>query len=137
MSKREPAPQLDPRLDRYRMAAGRLYDGDEFAAHLLTRVSVWWASAGPWWRRRQVNPQERVEWLLDFKPGFDLAHPDGWSDGIDAAVDELDHDYFMFRGRRLRVVWLEGQEAEKQFTLNAWINTTNCPVAVDVATAGR
>lgn len=120
MSKREPAPQPDPRLDAYRKAAARLYDGDVFAAHLLTRVNVWWTAEGPWWRRRHVNPQERVEWFLDFQPAFDLAHPDGWDDGIDVAVAELDQDYFLYRGRRLRVVWLTGDEAEEQFARKAW-----------------
>lgn len=120
MSSREPPPQQDPRLDRYRKAAGRLYDGDVIAAHLLTRVNVWWTMAGPWWRRRHVDPQERVEWLLDFQPGFDLAHHDGWADGVDAAVDELDQDHFLYRGQRLRVVWLGGQEAEERFSLHGW-----------------
>lgn len=116
----DPGPQPDPRLDRYRRAAARLSDGDRLAAHLLTRVNEWWTTEGLWWRRRNVNPQERVEWLLTFQPGFDLAHPDGWADGVDAAVPDLDQGYFLYRGRRLRVVWLTGQEAEEQFTLNAW-----------------
>jgi hypothetical protein len=120
MSKREPAPQPDPRLDRYRKAAARLYDGDVLAGHLLTRVNVWWTTHGPWWRRRGVDPQERVEWYLDFQPGFELAHPSGWDDGVDADPAELDQDYFQFRGRRLRVVWLDGGEAEEKFRLNGW-----------------
>jgi hypothetical protein len=119
-SRREPAPQPDPRLDRYRKAAARLYDGETVAAHLLTRVDVWWTTQGPWWRRRHVNPQERVAWLLNFQPGFDLAHPDGWDDGIDAEVPDLDQDRFLYRGRPLRVAWLDGQEAEEQFSPNGW-----------------
>jgi hypothetical protein len=117
---REPAPQPDPHLDRYRRAAARLYDGEELAALLLTRVNVWWTSEGPWWLRRGVKPQERVEWLLNFEPGFDLAHPDGWDDGVDADVSDLDQDGFLYRGRQLRVVWLDGQDAEEQFALNGW-----------------
>ncbi len=120
MSKREPAPHPDPRLDRYRRAAARLYDGEILAGHMLTRVNVWWAVQGPWWRRREVDPQERVEWFLEFEAGFDLAHPDGWDDGVDVDPAELDQDCFLWRGRRLRVVWLDGGEAEQEFCLHGW-----------------
>src|SRR6476646_4948921 len=112
MSKREPAPQPDPRLDRYRKAAARLYDGDALAGHLLTRVNVWWRTEGPWWRRRHVAPEERLEWFFDFEPGFDLAHLDGWDDGIETDVSDLHQDRFVYRGRTLRAVWLDGPEAE-------------------------
>jgi hypothetical protein len=83
-------------------------------------VNVWWTSEGPWWRRRSVNPQERIEWLLNFEPDFDLAHPDGWDDGIDTDATELDKVNFLYRGRTLRVVWLQGHEAEEQFAVNGW-----------------
>ena len=118
MSQREPPPQPDPRLDR--RAAARLYDGEVLAGHFLTRVNVWWAAEGPWWRRRNVAPVERVEWHLDFQPGFDLAHPDGWDDGIDTEVSNLHQDRFLYRGRMFRAVWLDGPEAEAQFSLNGW-----------------
>lgn len=120
MSRREPAPQPDPALDRYRKAAAGLYDGEALAAHLLTRVNVWWTTEGPWWRRREVNPQERVEWFLDFQPDFDLAHPSGWDDGVDVDSAELDDDRFIYVGRTLRVTWLSGAEAEEQFALHDW-----------------
>ena len=120
MRRREPAPQPDPNLDRYRKAAARLYDGDALAAHLLTRVNVWWTTEGPWWRRREVNPQERVEWFLDFQPDFDLAHPGGWDDGVDVDAAELDDDRFIYLGRTLRVAWLSGTEAKEQFALHGW-----------------
>ena len=90
------------------------------AAHLLTRVDVWWTIEGPWWRRRHVNPQERIEWLLDFQPGFDLAHVDGWDDGIDGDAAELDDGRFTYVGRTVRVAWLSGPEAEEQFALHGW-----------------
>jgi hypothetical protein len=115
-----PAPQPDSHLDRYRKAAARLYDGEQLAAHLLTRVDVWWRIQGPWWRRRHVDPQERVAWLLNFQAGFELAHPDGWDDGIDADVPDLDQDLFSYRGRVLRIVWLDGAEAAQQLSLNGW-----------------
>lgn len=118
--RREPAPQPSPHLDRYRRAAARLYDGEELAGHLLTRVQFWWKTEGPWWRRRHVPPQERVAWLLTFDPGFDLAHPDGWDDGIDAGVADLDQDIFVYTGRPLRAIWLHGSGAEEQFSLNRW-----------------
>lgn len=72
-------------MDRYRKAAARLFNGDRLVAYLLTRVDTWWTTGGPWLRRRNVRPQERVSWLINFEPGFDLAHPDGWDDGVDAA----------------------------------------------------
>lgn len=117
---RTPAPQPDPSLNRYRKSAARLYDGEHCVAHLLTRVNVWWTVEGPWWRRRHVDPQERVEWHLDFEPGIDFAHADGWDDGIEADVPDLDQGRFVYRGRSLRVVWLDGKEAEEQFSANGW-----------------
>ena len=89
-------------------------------AYQLTRVNVWSTTEGAWWRRRQTNPQERVEWLLIFEPGFDLAHPDGGDDGIDAAVPDLYRDRFLYRGRPLQVAWLDVQAAEEQFAINEW-----------------
>lgn len=119
-TRREPPQRPDPQLDRYRKAAARLYDGDTLAAHLFTRVNVWWTVEGPWWRRREGNPQERVEWFLDFQPDFDLAHPDGWDDGVDADAAELDDGRFIYGGRTLRVAWLSGPEADQQLALHNW-----------------
>jgi hypothetical protein len=116
----EPAPEPDARLDPYRKAAARLYDGDSLAAPLLTRVDVWWTTEGRGWNRRNVRPQERVAWLLDFAPGFEGAHPSGWDDGVDVDVAELDDDRFTYVGRTLRVEWLTGPEAEEQFALHGW-----------------
>ena len=116
----EPEPAPNARLDPYRKSAARLYDGDFLVAHLTVRVQVWWTTEGPWWRRRNVRPQERVEWLLDFQPDFDLGHPDGLDDRIDAGVADLDAGRFTCRGWSLRVEWLEGHEAAARLALNDW-----------------
>jgi hypothetical protein len=117
---REPAPEPDARLDRYRRAAARVFDGDRLVGHLTTRVDIWWTTEGPWWRRRDVRPEERVEWFLDYERAEPLAHPDGWNDGIARDVKDLDQDEFYLQGRTLRVQWLEGPEAEKGLTARGW-----------------
>ena len=58
--------------------------------------------------------------VLNFESDFDLAHSSGWDDGIDADVSDLDQDLFVYRGRPFRIVWLDGAQAEEQFSLNGW-----------------
>ena len=117
---REPAPEPDARLDRYRRAAARLVDGTRLVGHLSTRVEVWWTTEGPWWRPRDVRPKELVEWFLDYEPGEPPAHPDGWQNGIERDLKDLNPNVFAFRGRTLLVEWLEGLEAERRLLAHGW-----------------
>jgi len=117
---REPAPTPDPGLDRYRRAAARLVDGERLVGQLTTRVQTWWTTEGPLWRRRDVRPEERVEWFVEYEPGEPTAHPDGWTDGITREVDDLDRDQFVLHGRALRVEWLEGADAQNRLTARGW-----------------
>lgn len=116
-------PAADPRLDRYRRIDARVFDGDELAAHLSLRVEVWWRQRG-WWRARWVDPAERIEWLLAFAPGYEQGHPDGWDEGeisdVEDALGELAHKTFTYRGRALRLEWLEGEEAQRARQEHGW-----------------
>lgn len=110
----EPPP--NPRLDPYRRGIARLWAGDQLAGYLATRVQVWWTVTGPFWRRRGVDPTEKVEWLLSYVRSDPRDHADGWDDGItngvDAQIDEWDAGRFTLgHGEVVRVEWLEGPEA--------------------------
>lgn len=67
----------------------------------------------------QLRSAELVAWLLTFERGDDLAHPDGWDDGVDADVSDLDDGQFAYRGR-LRVEWLSGQDAQLHQERYGW-----------------
>ena|SRR6266571_4371864 len=89
-----PEPPPDPRLDPYRRGIARLWAGEQLVGYLATRVQVWWTVIGPFWRRRGVDPAEKVEWLLSYVRSDPRDHADGWDDGIiddvGAQVDEWD-----------------------------------------------
>jgi hypothetical protein len=123
----EPAPAHDSRLDRYRTGIAVVRDGDVLAGHLATRVDVLWTVAGPFWRRRHIDPLERVEWVLVFQPG---ANRYGYQrvvdkleieeDELEAVLEEWDANRFQLIGPVLQLEWLDGSEADAAWAEYGW-----------------
>lgn len=119
------APEPDGRLDPYRRGAASVFDGDVLVGHLVTRVQVWWTVVGQLWRRRGVDPVEKVEWLLAVAPGE--SHRFGGRDYVDdvqhdtdALIEELSADRFDLWGRAYRLEWSRGVDAVAAWDQYGW-----------------
>ncbi|MBE9924482.1 hypothetical protein G8C93_01070 [Cellulosimicrobium cellulans] len=101
----------------------RLWADDEgtarLAGHLVTRVCTHWDTVGPQTFPRHVNPEPRVQWRahLDGAGGDE----DLYSDDPGAPPLPRDDDAKLeVRGRRLRLEWLEGDEAAAAWERYGW-----------------
>lgn len=102
----------------------RLWADDEgttrLAGRLVTRVCTHWDTVGPQTFPRHVNPEPRVQWR---------AHLDGLGDDVEdlysddpgaPALPDDDGARIEVRGRRLRLEWLEGDEAAAAWERYGW-----------------
>lgn len=107
----DPPAQADRRLDVYRNRYAKVFDGDEPQGFLWTFVETWWTREGPWWRRRWTNPTELPHWIWVDEREF---RDDGVVDRHDLGRELADwgRGEFMYRGRRLRLIWLSDPDAE-------------------------
>ena len=111
----------DPQLAPYRRGVARLWDGDELAGQLSTRVEVCRHTCGYRWWRIDSHPHEQLHWLFSHDPGWSRRHRDGWTEGamshaLGMVVKEWNGGSFRFRGVTLRAEWLTGAEAEEELT---------------------
>jgi len=65
IAEEEPGPP-NAALDPYRRGVVRAFESDIEVGYLWSRVVVWWTVAGPFWRRRHIDPREQMEWFLEF-----------------------------------------------------------------------
>ena len=102
-------------------------DGDVRVGHLATHVDVLWTVVGPFWRRRDIDPLERPEWVLVFEPGADRYGNQRVVDKIE--IDEIslegvlkawDANRVQLTGPVLQLEWLEGPEADAAWAEYGW-----------------
>lgn len=98
---------------------------DQLVGYLATRVQVWWTVVGPFWRRRGVEPTEKVEWLVSFVRSDPRDHLDGWEDGMtegaDSQIEEWDAGQFTLSNEEVvRVEWLDEPEATGVRAEHGW-----------------
>jgi hypothetical protein len=86
---------------------------------LATHVEVLWTVVGPFWRRRDIDPLERPEWVLVFEPGADRYGNQSAVDKIEideisleGVLEEWDANRFQLTGPVLQLEWLQGPEAD-------------------------
>ena len=89
------------------------------AGHLVTRECVHWDTVGPHSSPHHVNPQARVQWRvhLDGTDAADDVYCDDPGAPVLAAGDATE---IVVRGRRLRVEWLDGDEAAAAWERHGW-----------------
>ncbi|NDO91276.1 hypothetical protein [Cellulosimicrobium composti] len=89
------------------------------AGHLVTRECVHWDTVGPHSSPHHVNPQARVQWRvhLDGTDAADDVYCDDPGAPVLAAGDATE---IVVRGRRLRVEWLDGDDAAAAWERHGW-----------------
>jgi len=88
--------------------------------HLVTRVCTHWDTVGPHAFPRHVNPEPRVQWRAHFDGTEPHLSEDLYSDDPGAPPLPRESDDLVVRGRRLRVEWLAGEEAEAAWAQHGW-----------------
>ncbi|QJW37250.1 hypothetical protein [Cellulosimicrobium protaetiae] len=103
----------------------RLWSVDDRASrpvgHLVTRVCMHWDTVGPHAFPRHVNPEPRVQWRAHLDGSDVEGEQDLYSDDPEAPPFPRDDDRtIVVRGRRLRLEWLDGAEAEAAWDRHGW-----------------
>lgn len=112
---KDPVPALDLRFERFREALAEAFIEDERAGFLSVRLEPYFTAAGPWWRRRWVNPEWGVDWLLAYEEEVDRAHPRDdrppFDDGLElndlSVFDELLAGEINLRGVVYSLRWID------------------------------
>ncbi|MFC4056787.1 hypothetical protein ACFOWE_00625 [Planomonospora corallina] len=103
-----------PELDR----SGTVrHDRPRRTGFLLITTERWWELTGPFWRRRMVNGRELPHWHIvtrredgswEYEDTVDFAST---PEELDRELAELGSGCYDGRRGRLRMEWLEGDEA--------------------------
>ncbi|NUW33870.1 hypothetical protein HTZ77_20890 [Nonomuraea sp. SMC257] len=109
---------VDHRLDAYRGRVARLTKDGKPMGFLHITVERWGEVKGLFWRRRLVNGRELPHWhVATRKEDGSWEHEDTISfamtpEELDQELAELESGYFDGRQGRLRMEWLNGEEAK-------------------------
>ncbi len=109
---------VDHRFDPYRGRVARLSRGGDVAGFAHLAVETWWEAKGPFWKGRMVNGLEVPHWHAvirkndgswEYEDTVSLAPT---PEEIDQELADLHEGYFDGRHGRLRMEWLDGDEAK-------------------------